>query len=75
MPIICHNYDLNLSLTWLADCLQMDSEVLILFAEILLKMSFISILLTCMYLVALYQKTDLNSIQVKLELNGSICNT
>ena len=75
MPIICHNYDLNLSLIWLADCLQMDSEVLILFAEVLLKMSFISILLTCMYLVALYQKTDLNSIQVKLELNGSICNT
>ena len=44
--IICHNDDL--SLTWL-DCLQIDSEGFILFAEIkkiLFTISFIPILLT-----------------------------
>ena len=57
--IICHNDDL--SLTWL-DCLQIDSEGFILFAEInqmLLKISFIPILITFMHLVALYQKAEL----------------
>ena len=48
-------------LTWL-DCLLTDSEFFIWFAEIsqiLLKICFIPILLTFMYLVALYQKTKL----------------
>ena len=57
--IICHNDELSLS--WL-DCLLTDSEVFILFAEInqiLLKIYFFPILLTFMYLVALYWKTKL----------------
>ena len=57
--IICHYDELNLSLTFL-DCLQIDSEDFILFAEnnqILVKIYFIPILLTFMYLVALYQTT------------------
>ena len=51
----------ELSLSWL-DCLLPDSKVFILVAEInqiLLKTSFIPIFLTLMYLVALYQKTEL----------------
>ena len=53
--IICHNDELSSSFSWL-DCLPTHSEVFILFAEInplLLKISFISILLTFTYLVAL----------------------
>ena len=54
IAIICHNDELSLSLTWL-DCLPTDSEIFfILFAE-----NFIPILLTIMYLVALYQETEL----------------
>ena len=60
--IICHNDELSSSFSWL-DCLQTDSELfLILFAEInqlLLKISFIPIILTFMYLVALYQNIEL----------------
>ena len=55
--IICHNDELSLS--WIY-CLQTDSEVFILFAgisQILLKIYFIPILLTFMYLVALYLET------------------
>ena len=58
--IICHFDDMSLSLNGL-DCLQIDSYG-ILFAEInqiLLKISFISIFLTFVYLVAIYQKTEL----------------
>ena len=61
VAIICHNDELSSSLRWL-DCLLTDSEVFILSAEInqvLLKISFIPILLTFMYLVALYQKSEL----------------
>ena len=55
--IICHNNELSSSLRWL-DCLQTDSEVFVLSAEInqiLLKNSFIPTLLIFMCLVALYQ--------------------
>ena len=61
VAIVCHINDTSLSLT-LLDCLQIDSEGFILFAEInqmLLKVSFIPIFLTFMHLVALYQKTEL----------------
>ena len=57
--IICHNDELSLSWFYF---LQTDSEVFIVFSEIsqiLLKIYFIAILLTFMYLVALYQKTEL----------------
>ena len=70
MAIICHNDDLSLSLTCV-DLLQIDSESFLLFAEInqiLLKISFIPILLTFMYLVALSCKQS----QVKVELNSSL---
>ena len=50
--IICHNDDLCLSLTWL-DCVFAEIN------QILLNIYFIHILLTFMYLVALYQKTEL----------------
>ena len=59
LAAIIYHYDV-MSLNGL-DCLQIDSQG-ILFAEInqiLLKISFISILLTFVYLVALYQKTEL----------------
>ena len=49
--IICHFDELSSSLTWL-DCLGIDSEGFIFFAEInqiLLKISFIPIILTFMY--------------------------
>ena len=50
-------------MSWdLVDRLQTDSEAFILFAEntqILLKISVIPIIPTFMYLVALYQKTEL----------------
>ena len=62
--IICHNDELSSSLTFL-DCLQIDSYVFILLSEsnqVLLKFYFILILLTFMYLVALYQKTKLLTI-------------
>ena len=55
------NEELSLSLTCL-DCLQIDSEGFILINQIFLKISFIPILLTFMYLVALYQKTELLTI-------------
>ena len=61
VTIICNNDELSLSLTW-PDCLQIDSEAFILFVEInqiLLKISFIPILLAFMYLVAVFQKTQL----------------
>ena len=48
---ICYNDELSLSSTWL-DCLHLDSEDFILLAEsnqIFLKISFILILLTFMY--------------------------
>ena len=61
LAAIIYHYDvMSLNLNGL-DCLQIDSQG-ILFAEInqiLLKISFISILLTFVYLVALYQKTEL----------------
>ena len=61
--IICHKDELSSSssLAWF-DCLQTDSEDFILLAEsnqILFKISFILILWTFKYLIALYQKTDL----------------
>ena len=64
VTIICHNDDLSLSSTWV-DCLQIDSKGIILFAEIkriLLNIFFIPILLTFLYLVALYHKTELQTI-------------
>ena len=51
-------FELSSILSWL-DCLLTDLEVFILFAEInqiILKIYFIPILLTFMYLVALYKK-------------------
>ena len=51
VTIICHNDDLSLSFTWL-DCLLITSEGFIFFAEInqvLLKISFLPIILTFMY--------------------------
>ena len=64
---MCCNYlsqwwvEFKFKLSWL-DCLLTDSKVFILSAEInqiILKIYFIPILLTFMYLVALYQKTEL----------------
>ena len=57
--VICHND--RWVRVWL-DCLRIDSEGFMLLAEsnqILLKISFILILLTFIYLVALYQKNEL----------------
>ena len=53
---------------WL-DCLQIYSEGFVLFAEInqiLLKIDFIPIILTFVYLVALCQKTELYVNNLKL---------
>ena len=52
---MCHNDELSSTMSWIS-CLQIYSELFILFAEnshILLKISVIPILLTFIYLVAL----------------------
>ena len=58
---MCRNDELSSTMSWIG-CILKDSEVFILFAEnsqILLKILVIPILLTFMYLVRLYQKTEL----------------
>ena len=71
VPNFCRNDELSCTMS-LVGCLLTDSDVFILFAEInqiLLKISFIPILLTFMNLAALYQKTELKTIS--LQLNSS----
>ena len=61
VTILCRNDELSSTMSWVG-CLLPDSELFILFAEnsqILLKISVIPILLTFIYLVAPYQKTEL----------------
>ena len=58
------------------DCLQIDSECFILFAgidQILLKIYFIHILITFIYLVALYQKTISSQTRTELIIVADNC--
>ena len=66
---MCRNGELRLMMSWVG-CLLKGSELIILFAEIPLKISVIPILLRNIYLVALKQST-----QLILQLNSSFRHT